>query len=235
MKIAICLSGYMRGYKDNVKSLLTHVASEHDADIFVHTWDKMGLPSAWHGCDDAHPDDTDNHLAEIHKLLSPKAICVEPVFSWDLSSFARPGLQRFHENFPMMFYKIHKCDELRKESEAASGREYDLVIRTRPDIRYLSRINMGVLDKDKLHIPQMPSYYVIAGKSYNDQIAIGTPCLMSIYSAAADKVSKYVNAMEYYGAERFLGWYLDGSNVCVDTLDAQYLITRMNGRSIKIP
>ena len=46
-KIAICLSGYLRTFKECYPSMLENVIQDNDVDIFIHTYDKVGLSKGW--------------------------------------------------------------------------------------------------------------------------------------------------------------------------------------------
>jgi hypothetical protein len=42
LKIAVCISGHVRNYKENLKSINKFLIQPLNADVFLHTWDKVG-------------------------------------------------------------------------------------------------------------------------------------------------------------------------------------------------
>lgn len=65
MKIALCISGFMRSFEEVFPSLQQYFLLSNDADIFIHTWNKS----------DRHTDFLD--VNKVKELYRPKAIIVE--------------------------------------------------------------------------------------------------------------------------------------------------------------
>lgn len=40
-KIAVCISGQLRGFKSNINSIWQQFVTPYDSDVFIHTWDKQ--------------------------------------------------------------------------------------------------------------------------------------------------------------------------------------------------
>jgi hypothetical protein len=36
MKIALLISGYLRGFKENINSIKNNIIQDHDCDIYIH-------------------------------------------------------------------------------------------------------------------------------------------------------------------------------------------------------
>lgn len=47
MKIAVCVSGHFRDYKEKLPTLFSNVLEGHDYDVYIHSWDNLGY-SAQH-------------------------------------------------------------------------------------------------------------------------------------------------------------------------------------------
>jgi hypothetical protein len=152
LKIAICVSGQLRGYKKawrTVKRLGLHV---HDCDVFVHTWANVGrkLPTGSH----AARIFSGNILTAFSRVESvlgidkmqqayPKLFDLvaeaPPVEAEELKEFFSAvkvvveddtaEVFKAMTNQEKMLYKIGACFDLAMEHSD----EYDLVIRMRPD------------------------------------------------------------------------------------------------------
>ena len=46
-KIAMCISGYLRTFKECYPSIEKNILDGNDIDIFIHTYDKIGNSSGW--------------------------------------------------------------------------------------------------------------------------------------------------------------------------------------------
>lgn len=115
MKIALCLSGLLRNLNPNYFLNL-----DGDVDIFCHTWDY---------CD----------VSQLTPLM-PKEIKVET----DINSFYFTNVGLFdwpHRcsspavNIYRMYYGMKKCIEMVEDYELKNNFKYDLIIRSRYDIR----------------------------------------------------------------------------------------------------
>jgi len=156
-RVALCLSGQMRGYQSAAPTL-THLGLDGcDTEIFVHTWKRLGR--AW-------PDP--EIIGTVERLFASEAFCRAyrqhaSEVGFDVLMRHYPTLFEFIEtsssvtkeeiraqygpqaqvviddeasprfaaftNQQKMHYKIHAAHELMR----ASGRPFDLVIRLRPD------------------------------------------------------------------------------------------------------
>ena len=126
MKIAVCLSGLLRNFDCNFFSN-TH----GNLDIFCHTWEY---------CD-----------TNILKLNNIKDIKVEPdsnAFKYttvDVHSWPHIGNSP-RENVFKMYYGMKRCIEMVEDYERKNNFKYDLIIRSRYDIRSNTK-NCGVSDQ----------------------------------------------------------------------------------------
>jgi hypothetical protein len=138
-----------------------------------------------------------------------------------------------------MFYKIKACNDLKSAHEERHGFKYDLVVRTRADIVYHSRIDLPALDRDKLHMPAVPAMYGCPSGA-NDQIAVGSSANMDAYASAIDSLHDWTRTIigEDAGAafrpERFLRWHVNRTGVPTERLAARYSLHRLNGRHVAI-
>ena len=148
MKIALCLSGYLRTFKDCWPSIKENLIQDNDVDIFIHTYDKIGNSSGWRS-----PIDLSENI-DVKFLESISNIKIVITEKWDDIKYK---FQKFRKIQPTItnidaiatiLYKIYMCNELKKQYERENGFIYDLVIRTRCDQVFTKKINFNFpLDK----------------------------------------------------------------------------------------
>lgn len=115
---------------------------------------------------------------EIMQFYQAKDVVLESDEDDFFTSFTNPM---------KMYYKINKCFNL-IEKEGSKER-YDLVIRIRPDIKFLDLSNFNIVDiynriinHDEFYCDKSPRINGFVGSIVGDQISIGTPLQMEIYS-----------------------------------------------------
>jgi hypothetical protein len=228
MKIALCLSGHMRSFERTYPTLYFYLLKNHDVDIFIHTWDKLGFSCQFKT--DNMLNDTSEKLDQIHNLYKPKSIIVES------SSFVEELKRQGNEYAPhlanepkhvghmaAMFYKIYAANAIRKKYQLETGTEYDWVIRCRPDLLFSNEITLPLEKKpETIWLPQSscsPGWY-------NDQFAIGSSDDMDLYSSAFFDISEYFKSKNEFYPEKFMVWTLNKKNLKVDWCNAQFSIHR---------
>ena len=157
LKVALCISGQLRGYREGYQSLKKAFIDPLQPDIYVHTWQDVGFKEPWNS---NHADRvfSGHFLAAYQRLFLIKNYSYEQIKQLLPSVFSllqennaainKGQLQSFYKaerveieddvtltfsalsNRDKMFYKIHACNQL----VAKSGKQYDLVIRARPDV-----------------------------------------------------------------------------------------------------
>ena len=166
MRIALCLSGQPRTWRDTWRSAFAYFEA-HEVDVFIHTW-----------------DETD--AAELQDLLAtyaPRAFRLEP----------RPLFleekRRLAERFPVwphltmfdMFHSMAASVALALQSDSAAA-PYDLICRSRFDAIHDGRWS-GEQPPDGAVV--IPSAGGAGGVGCNDQFAIGDPATMRRYAGVA--------------------------------------------------
>lgn len=139
MRIAICISGHVRDYKKFSQSFFEKIIEpnkHHEIDVFISTWDKINTGSSFASTRRGYIDDNKVDVNEIVRIYNPKLYIVEK--SND-SIFERFNITN-HNNNPKFvisqFYKINQVGNLLKYYIQSTGRNYDLVMKTRFDINY---------------------------------------------------------------------------------------------------
>lgn len=228
MKIALCLSGHLRNFERTYPALYFYFLKDHDVDIFIHTWDKLGFSCAFKT--DQTLNDTEPKLAEVNRLYKPKKIIVES------SSFVEELKRQGDEYAPhlknepkhvghmaSMFYKIYAANELRRKYEIETGIKYDWIIRCRPDLLFQNEIKLPTEKKPgKIWMPRALS----SPDWYNDQFAIGLPDDMDLYSSAFFDIPEYFQARQEYYPEKFMIWSMKKKNLTAEWWNIYFSIYR---------
>lgn len=200
LKIAVCVSGQLRGYATAFPTTLSTLETLGDVDVFLHTW--AGVGGGVGGNDLLErvlPPDLMRqvapkfiHLAEFRKTFPNAArsmIAGQQLADLrDVETTFRPrsyvveneaaveavaaakGLSP-HVNQLKMFYKIHACDAMRREAEKTSGETYDLVIRTRCDLEIGGVDDLGI--DEILKNPDMIGVSYLLPGGVGDQFIVG--------------------------------------------------------------
>lgn len=249
MKVALCLSGQMRGYLEAFPSIKKNIIDKFNPDVFIHTWSDIGISNNEHrrrlpGCF-AHYLDKDNREnkavfdrnfpkfssyinqspqvseLELTKLYQPKSIVIEdsPDESEYDQFFNCPLPEEIKSKQPKatwsrpLFYKIYKCNELKKDFEKLNNFEYDLVIRLRPDL------SIGEPIPDT-HVSNLNKIYhrirtIDVSFQMSDQFFYGNSRDMDIACAAYSKINELWRLCvesgddpKYYWAESLFFKYL---------------------------
>lgn len=153
LKIAVCVSGQLRGFREAVRSWDLLGTQDHDVDTYVHTWKVIGRRFPDGG--QAHRVFAGNFLSVYKKVyfeLSRSGIeTLYPHFSKLFAGAEEVTVDDLRETYKTekivieddrapefqhldtvtkMHYKIERCFSLVKES----SNKYDLILRIRPDL-----------------------------------------------------------------------------------------------------
>lgn len=215
MKIAVCLSGHMRTYKETVDSLhenlLKPLAGKDEYDIFIYTCQQNDMSVSCL----KNPENSEvkpvmlseEDTKEIMKCYRPKKIVFE-------NKFDSTGLGR-----QPMLRRIGMCDKLRLSHEEETGKKYDLVIRVRPDTFFLEKFESLDLRNDEI----MFFTYGRHHGGYYDGFAIGSGEVIKKYSEFYLHSEKIRIQQEGHGqyikVEKALKAYIDSLNLQVSYVD----------------
>lgn len=196
MKTALCLSGHVRNLHLNIENLRTCLLGHYKPSVFLHLWDTYG----WR----AEGNDIELGVGKFKgfdhysgKVNQQQVLDLLQPVSWVFESFedreqmfvdevAKHKPFTGHpkdrpENTVGMAWKIYQCNELRKQQEELSGFEYDLVIRSRPDMVYgcspITHDTVELVNQGMLLTPEAYSY-----DHASDIFAMGSSEVMNTYS-----------------------------------------------------
>lgn len=238
-KIAVCICGHLRSMESNLDSFVQNVKQDRHVDVFLHIWDKVGWQHSWHGSDRFVTDSVHNKLDKIKSVLSPKKLVIEETKTFDLKRYEQINTKfkdfaLKHQNFPSMFYKIMKCNELRQQYERETNTKYDIIMRTRPDVKYITKISWDVVKPDAIYIPRVNEKAF--NHEFNDQIAAATPAMMDIYADAYNHIEEYMGQCDGggYRPEIFLKWYFGTKmKLPVKNFPMSWELVRLNGKNLR--
>ena len=195
MKIAVCLSGQLRTWKQcydswgmmfgELYSTQKHLFLNDKMEVhyFLHTWDFNSIPfSTWSKERDGkydfeHPSieaDTTDEIEEFVKIIKPKLYLVE---GKNKSITRKAELEnRYHfrtgkwDWVPVSWsgaqlYGIMMSDHLKRRYELQNGFEYDVCVRLRPDLKF-DDLNRKIFATD-FKLPQPNTIYSV--HSYNKE------------------------------------------------------------------
>ena len=155
LKVALCISGQLRGYKDAYETVKESLIKELNPDVFVHTWKYVGFKEPvplraervfsgnflraytdlFRRYKFTYPE-VKEKLSGLFRLLDHHIFVTEEelkeFYQTDYVVVEDDTTGEFvsFDNQQKMFYKINACNELMKTAQ----KDYDLVIRLRPDL-----------------------------------------------------------------------------------------------------
>jgi|688.fasta_scaffold64841_2 hypothetical protein len=181
MKVALCISGLSRTYKESFDSLHKYIIEKLNPDIFISTWH----------------DSNNNAFNELYKPLSFESeIYNEDTFNkfvnfmWYVYRFGF-----FPKNLLPMYYKIFKANLLKINHENFIKKQYDLVIRARSDLLYCNDIPTieikECLDNKNLIFCRKDTEHDSGYSDIDwcwDQFAFGSSYAMNVYSDTINNI-----------------------------------------------
>ena len=143
MRIAVCISGQLRNREIAYKNQIWFWKKNgHEVDYFVHTWKysadrtSVSKPYVYRDIDDSEY----NQFIEVYK---PK----KHMFDGKQQSFFYD-----YDHWSSLFYSFSQSILLKREYEIENGFEYDIVIKSRPDVVFdpCSNCRFDKLDNNTL-------------------------------------------------------------------------------------
>lgn len=226
VKTALCISGHLRTFEGNFKSVYDNIINRLDCDVFIHTWDKMGLQ--WRFTDsNLHMIETEYLESRIKQLYNPKKLVIEKYRQMPTTPIMFKK-QIDHRDVPgilSMFYKIEACNELKKQYENENNFKYDCVIRFRGDLSMESPIPVD--SNTNLNYLFLPVFGNFAGLC--DQIAYGSSEIMDKYSNIYSQIPTHLESGCPMHPEKLVQYHVNVNKIPISKVNLQYVIKRANG------
>lgn len=226
LKAALCISGHLRTFLDNYKSVKENILDRLNCDVFIHTWETLGMSYRFTD-GNLHFTETRNLIDRIHQLYKPKQIIIEKTKNFTVTSLMRQRLLdgRDIPGIIGMYYKIEQCNNLKKEYEQKAGFTYDCVIRFRGDLWVEQPIPIN--DSTNLNHVFLPMYGNFGGAC--DQFAFGNSAMMDKYASLYSNLDSLMQAGAPMHPERLLHFHLEQQRVPIAKVHYKYVIKRANG------
>ena len=133
-KVAVCLSGQMRNWRvavENQKWFWT--TANMEVDYFIHTWDysmeRVGVSKPYE-----HRDVSSGEFNELVELYQPKKY---------LFDTKKPDYFYKKDHWSSLFYSLSQSIMLKREYELDNNFEYDIVVKSRPDVVFDPRYSFA--------------------------------------------------------------------------------------------
>ena len=136
-RVAICFSGQMRSALEGQLYYKENLYSQHEVEIFAHTWD--------------------NH-ASSRLLMDRMPLMIDWQADFPLPTDIYRGYRVVNEKFPAyntfsMYCSIFKANLLKIQYEIDHGFKYDVVIRTRFDYALNRKLDLDSVEPGKVYVP----------------------------------------------------------------------------------
>jgi hypothetical protein len=158
-RIALQLFGHLRTFEACYESLWQQVikvnqSSGYQVDVFIHTWNTLNDSNTRCGYtnDDLIKVFDDERQAQIQQAYRPVKLVVDTQKNIEDKTVKHLLSEKEGETHYIhsrrlynMYFSMWQCNELRKAHESEAQMSYDFVIQTRPDIRFLTELNLDAL------------------------------------------------------------------------------------------
>lgn len=216
MRVAYCLSGFLRSFKRN--NFFENMVGQVPGDVFIHTWNEIVPGTA------LDPSD-------VVQFYKPASIMIEDQFKYK-QSLKLFGYEDYVQNHVCMWKSISSAINM--------ASDYDVVVRFRPDMvvdnTFLqSEISDAFSNKHKIYMGASDDCFH-AG-ILTDNFAFGSKKAMALYSKYYSMAIAYRTSFGSH--ERALSAYLedirelpDGNRLTFECSKLKYTLKRMDGHLI---
>lgn len=212
MKLALLISGYLRGLYENIDSIRENIIQNNDCDIYIH------ITSSYK--DDKY---INKHISLdfINEKLNPKIIIITRNF---LLSKNKDTNNILNQN-----YKFYMLNEERKRIMTIENINYDVVIKIRPDTHFSCKLELNEMDSSKISIPidnklDINKLQNIDDKYICDIIAYGGSELMDKYFNYYNHIIELIKIYHTEINETLLYYYLSDNNIQYELVDIKYYV-----------
>lgn len=210
MKIALIISGYLRGINENIEKIKNNIIQNNECDVYIHI------------TNDESNDKYFNKKTTIDFIntnLTPKILLITNNFIFSHNNQVN--------NILNQNYKFYWLNEERKRICELEKITYDIVIKIRPDLNIIDKLNYNI-NFEYIYIPNDSKIDQNKLKNTDDSFI----CDMLAYGSC-EKMNDYFNYYLYindlikkYGNinETLLYEYLNMNNIRYILLDINYYV-----------
>jgi hypothetical protein len=215
MKVCLLLSGQMRNANETYKSFETNLLDRYDVDTFISTWDSP-------------------NVYDTIKLFNPIAVDIEDYtiqFSDKFKDIVKDDEHKLETNANLvsacaMWYKTMRVNQLRNNYERWFG-EYDVVIKTRPDIIIEQPIDLIEPNNNIIYIPKGWDW----SEGVGDLMAYGQRGIMNDYCNLFYDFKYLIREMDTINPERILKAYLEDCEIKIERPEIDLTLRDVNIKS----
>lgn len=210
MKIALFISGYLRGIHENIENIKNNIIQNNDCDIYFHI---------------TNNENTDKYLNKkitvdyIQQIFNPKILIITSNLHFSDDNTIN--------NILNQNYKFYLLNEERKKVCQIENIHYDLIIKIRPDLNINNKLNYDI-DLNYIYIPRDSKIDKNKLKNNDDNFI----CDILAYGGC-EKMNDYFNfylhlneLMKQHGNvnETLLYHYLNVNNIKYILIDINYYV-----------
>ena len=212
MKLALLISGYLRGFIENIQSIQENIVQSHCCDIYIHI------------TEDEKSDKYFNKRLSydsIEKLLNPTVLVV----SKNLNLSPNPSVN----NILNQNYKKYWLNEEMKKMASIENQTYDIVIHIRPDVHLKTMLDFTSCIGANINIPKDSKIDINKLKHKDDMhicdiIAFGIPSVMNKYFNFYLEINKFIKTHDTLVNETLLYHYLHSNDIKYDLINIDYFV-----------
>lgn len=218
MKIALCLSGFVRDYNITYvkwkKFFIDKCQTDgHHLDIFIASWNDNKF--------DKHKYPI--NIDDVINLYKPTAYVFGPNIELNLDKYKKITCSPFVTL--CNYYKIKESYELAKKQNVV----YDLVIRTRMDMNINENLANSIINCDRSKLNIFSRQDDINLKQVSDILFVGTPDIINDVCMLYDKFEFIYDKIQLICPHISLTWYINEfykDNVIYHTVENDILVRR---------
>lgn len=147
MNIALCMSGKLGAWRETKKSILENIINPLDPDIFLFTWD-----------DEEYREFVRDYKVSRFSVLNYK----------ENEKLMKSSTIEYWQGLKPMTFGMHKVFSLFEDYVKCAKKQYDLVIRIRPDLEIYDRIKPHEI-KDSINRKHLKFPFYEGFKVYDHQ------------------------------------------------------------------
>jgi len=206
MKIAFLMVGRLDTFEDMYPSLKENILDSLSPDIFFSGYpNKKGI---------------DYCKEKIEELWSPKKYILRE-YNEDVRREIHPSDEIFNQNkrteaTPQTWlsgiYNVKLCNQLKNEYQTENNFCYDVVIKSRTDLRWYKSISNEELELAKngsILIPTAWDFKTIHPLGTSDVVAISNSNGIDKYASLIDSIDTYWNEGNIFHPESFVGIHIE--------------------------
>jgi len=213
MKVALLIAGYLRSYTINVEYIKESLLKKYSkVDVYLHLTKDENSQDKYFNLIEEEKD-----IKQISDILSPVSVIIESNFLYINDKIANNTINHWA--------KLYKLNTLKCINEKTTGKDYDLVIRYRPDVSFN---NLDFLDDCNkiITIPsdsKIDSSKLLTSKDpyLCDAFAYGPSVAMNQYFNIFENI-KHLISTHGNISETLLHHYLNNRGIQYNLKDIEY-------------